>query len=281
MCKVCGITKPLTAENFPIAKKPVTLKPRTDTVSYFHHRCRDCACAVSRAYHQANKERLSTLHKEWWNKNKAEINAKRQSCGRNRENTRKYYHEHKIERRIYSKSYAPIRNAKKRADRASNPDKYKELDKKYHLSRKEMRNAQSRKWMKEHPEYHREYYARNAEKLATKSRKWRKSHPETPRNYAKKRRALLAGAAEIETIDRFALVARDGSCCYLCGRILDINKKRELSVDHVVPISRGGAHTMANLKICCQPCNSRKRDRTLEEYLRDYDPSFYPAYKAG
>lgn len=38
-----------------------------------------------------------------------------------------------------------------------------------------------------------------------------------------------------------------------------------MTVDHVVPKSRGGSSAWENLVACCSPCNSRKRDRTPEE----------------
>ena len=38
-----------------------------------------------------------------------------------------------------------------------------------------------------------------------------------------------------------------------------------LTVDHLVPQSRGGGHTWENLAACCSPCNHRKADRTPEE----------------
>lgn len=48
---------------------------------------------------------------------------------------------------------------------------------------------------------------------------------------------------------------RDGSRCTQCGT------DRNLSVDHVVPLARGGTHSLANLRTLCVPCNSRKGAR--------------------
>ena len=38
------------------------------------------------------------------------------------------------------------------------------------------------------------------------------------------------------------------------------------TVEHLIPISRGGAHTIGNLAPLCQPCNSSKRDMTWAEW---------------
>lgn len=52
--------------------------------------------------------------------------------------------------------------------------------------------------------------------------------------------------------------------CWFCGCIIfpSINA----SIDHNVPLSRGGSSNLYNLLPCCVKCNSRKRDFTLEEY---------------
>lgn len=54
---------------------------------------------------------------------------------------------------------------------------------------------------------------------------------------------------------RLAVFARDGHECLHCGATED------LSCDHVVPESRGGATTLDNLQVLCRPCNSRKGAR--------------------
>ncbi len=58
-------------------------------------------------------------------------------------------------------------------------------------------------------------------------------------------------------ISRRAVFARDGHRCQYCG------STRHLTVDHVVPRSRGGADTWDNLVTSCAPCNRRKGDRPL------------------
>jgi 5-methylcytosine-specific restriction endonuclease McrA len=48
--------------------------------------------------------------------------------------------------------------------------------------------------------------------------------------------------------------------CYYCGRIL---VRRDASVDHVVPRSRGGVDDASNYVIACRQCNSDKGDRVI------------------
>ncbi len=57
-------------------------------------------------------------------------------------------------------------------------------------------------------------------------------------------------------LSRRAVMVRDQGRCQYCGDRAD-------SVDHVVPKSRGGAHTWENVVAACRPCNTRKSDRPL------------------
>ena len=61
-------------------------------------------------------------------------------------------------------------------------------------------------------------------------------------------------------ISRRALFARDGWKCVYCG-----TASGRLTLDHVVPRSRGGDSAWENVVTACAPCNHRKGDRTIEE----------------
>ena len=61
-------------------------------------------------------------------------------------------------------------------------------------------------------------------------------------------------------ISRRALFARDSWTCVYCGAT-DVR----LTLDHVVPRSRGGAHVWENCVASCTKCNHRKADRLIEE----------------
>jgi 5-methylcytosine-specific restriction endonuclease McrA len=61
-------------------------------------------------------------------------------------------------------------------------------------------------------------------------------------------------------ISRRALFARDGWRCMYCG-----TTGGKLTLDHVVPRSRGGDSVWENVVTCCAPCNHRKGNRSLAE----------------
>jgi 5-methylcytosine-specific restriction endonuclease McrA len=57
-------------------------------------------------------------------------------------------------------------------------------------------------------------------------------------------------------ITRRAVFARDRWTCQYCGR-----ERGNLTVDHVVPRSKGGPSSWDNIVTCCAPCNRRKGNR--------------------
>lgn len=55
---------------------------------------------------------------------------------------------------------------------------------------------------------------------------------------------------------------RDRNRCQYCGGRFD---SKDLSLDHVTPISRGGRHAWDNVVCCCVQCNKAKGNRTPQE----------------
>lgn len=61
---------------------------------------------------------------------------------------------------------------------------------------------------------------------------------------------------------RLSIFRRDSFNCQYCGNEF---KRPELTVDHIIPKSRGGKSTWLNIVTACKPCNWKKADRTPEE----------------
>lgn len=57
-------------------------------------------------------------------------------------------------------------------------------------------------------------------------------------------------------VNRMNVFRRDGYKCGYCG------SKHDLTVDHVIPLSKGGKNTWDNVVTACFSCNSKKGDRT-------------------
>jgi len=50
--------------------------------------------------------------------------------------------------------------------------------------------------------------------------------------------------------------------CYYCGT----DDFETMSIDHMTPKAQGGTDDVDNLVMCCKSCNSRKRDKNIEQY---------------
>ena len=61
------------------------------------------------------------------------------------------------------------------------------------------------------------------------------------------------------SVSRKRLFKRDNHQCGYCG------SQKNLTIDHVIPKSRGGSNGWNNLVTCCSRCNSFKGDKTPEE----------------
>ena len=63
-------------------------------------------------------------------------------------------------------------------------------------------------------------------------------------------------------LSRKNILLRDRNTCQYCAEVLPSS---ELTLDHVIPRSRGGASTWENLVACCHECNRRKGNQLLHE----------------
>ncbi len=67
---------------------------------------------------------------------------------------------------------------------------------------------------------------------------------------------------QVRSLSRKNIMLRDHFTCQYCGQTLPAS---ELTMDHVVPRSRGGTSSWENLVACCIACNNRKGNRMPEE----------------
>lgn len=74
-------------------------------------------------------------------------------------------------------------------------------------------------------------------------------------------------------LTRQNIFKRDGFQCQYCGT------KKDLTLDHVIPSSKGGPHSWTNLVTACKRCNAKKGDYTPEQAgmalaFKPYKPSY-------
>lgn len=133
-------------------------------------------------------------------------------------------------------------------DRARSRRRYKENPDKY--------KALISDWWKRHPEKRKEYRTRHKAKNP-------EHFMQKMREYVKKRKALKKGAAirDFTASQWENMKLRFNNCCFYCG-----DAPEQLTQDHMIPLSRGGNHTEANIVPACMDCNNRKGTKTMEEF---------------
>lgn len=94
---------------------------------------------------------------------------------------------------------------------------------------------------------------------------WLQENPEKLLARRKTRKSFLDAAQTCDVIDRDVLLERDNWTCGICGERIDPSLKHpdrmSYQVDHIVPISKGGDHSWANVQAAHFHCNAGKRDR--------------------
>ena len=67
---------------------------------------------------------------------------------------------------------------------------------------------------------------------------------------------------QTRALSRKNILLRDRNTCQYCG---NVHPSGELTLDHVVPRSRGGLSAWENLVACCHPCNRQKGNQLAHE----------------
>jgi len=172
----------------------------------------------------------------------------REWAGHNRDRVRagnrRSYRKHREKRLAYQRWY-----------RQRYPEKLRERKRKEYLAHREAYLRRAREYRRTHAE---EKRARDREY----ARRRRDLRRRIAREYARRRRAAIMGNP-MEPVDEQAIFERDGFRCVYCGAT------SQLELDHVVPLSRGGAHCADNLVVACRSCNASKGNKPLIVWLLD------------
>lgn len=117
--------------------------------------------------------------------------------------------------------------------------------------------------------------AANIDRAREYSRNWKKNHKARDRELQKLWRQTPNGRryalhhnnlrrnwtkGDVTTEQLTELLNRQTHCAY-CKR--KFTSRLRPTVDHIIPLSKGGLHTISNLVLACQPCNSRKCDKQV------------------
>jgi 5-methylcytosine-specific restriction endonuclease McrA len=164
------------------------------------------------------------------------------------------------------------------ANYLANKEKQLAQGKTWAKANRESRRAQYTAWAKKYPEKvktrRKAHYEANREESLEYSRKFRKEHPELVkqaltnwrinnpekvRAHWHKRRAARLGNGGSYTYEQWiALCDKYSNRCLCCG------KKKKLTADHVIPLSKGGTSWIENIQPLCLLCNLIKNAKTID-----------------
>lgn len=169
---------------------------------------------------------------------------------RRRAITRRYREKHKQEL-----------SAERKARYAQNRKREIEGAKTWNRSHPEQRQAAQKKWQRTHIErqhtLNRRWYRKHATKHNAAVRARRHSTPGYARTYVATRRAKKK-AAFITKVDWHEIYERDQHRCGICQRKVPL---KEVSLDHIIPLSKGGTHEPLNVQLAHITCNRQRQNR--------------------
>lgn len=130
---------------------------------------------------------------------------------------------------------------------------------------------QRRRWREANARYRATEKGRAANRRASaktgraRQKRWYYGHLDEVRFRARhemsEARAVKRGARIVEFVDARKVWERDNGVCYLCRLPVELLK---MSIDHVVPLSKGGEHSYSNCRLSHATCNRKKYNKILE-----------------
>src|SRR5580693_1074062 len=111
---------------------------------------------------------------------------------------------------------------------------------------------------------HKEAYRSNPAPAKERVAKWCRDNPDAKRAMLQARRARELGAiGQYTRRDIAAILIRQCNKCVGCEASFRVTPS---TVDHVVPLSRGGVNWPYNLQLLCSPCNTSKGAKLMSEW---------------
>ena len=160
----------------------------------------------------------------------------------------------------------------------------KECIKEYYEDNKEHIKEKSKEWHEDNKEYYKEwrennkeyikeknkeYYENNKEHRNKKSKEWYENNPDKIFNRNNKRRLLEETQGDGISKDQWLEMMKffDWKCAY-SGIMLD---KDNRSIDHIIPLSKGGEHEIWNCVPMHRKYNTSKKDNNMLEWYQQQE----------
>jgi 5-methylcytosine-specific restriction endonuclease McrA len=147
----------------------------------------------------------------------------------------------------YYKNFEKIRETKKEYYKA-NFKKINESQRVYYYANKERFKESKKAYRQANLERRKKYY-----------KEYTLANPEKMRDKSSARRAKVLSNGVFKITNKELKKLYNSSCLY-CG------SKKDIQMDHIIPISKGGRHSIGNLAPACGKCNQSKGGKLLIEW---------------
>ena len=215
------------------------------------------AKAQQKAYYEANADKLKAYQKAYRESNADKVKAGKKAhyeanADKIKAKKKAYYEANTDKVKAYQKTY-----------REKNKEKIAARDKAYREKNKEKIAAEKKAYYEANADKikaeKKAHYEANADKIKARQKVWRENNLELKNFLEQKRRALKIPAL-LPTTD-------DGLIKKLYKQRAEMSKKRgeEYHVDHIIPLSIGGAHHQDNMRVITAKENLEKRDKYIPE----------------
>lgn len=201
----------------------------------------------SRVWHKSNPDESKAIKKRYRDTHKEEIairlrEAQQANPERFKLKTQRYYYRNR--ERILERQ---------REYRGLYPGRIRSSYRKHHDAFRNQINERSRQWYAEHKDIHNQ-----------RVRNWARRNPHKRLSYVHTRRARRLENGGQYTLEQWEDLKRQYDFkCLCCGEV------KPLTVDHIVPISKGGSNDISNIQPLCIQCNKSKATKTID-YRKGY-----------
>lgn len=170
-----------------------------------------------------------------------------------------YYATHREEAAAYQRAHSQQIASRMRRWRAANRVYLRTYDRAYRQAHRQQRLQRRRLHDAAFPfetyQQARRWRAKNPQRRKATLRAWKQANPDAIRKHKALRYARQRGASLAVPIAHRDIAERDGWRCHICGKKVT---ETNWSLDHLIPLSKGGMHIPENVALAHFACNTKR-----------------------